>query len=65
MIKYRRIKGSFALGNHDNDKVDFSDFYDDIVMEWVQHPIHDDVVVLHFVVIAYCNSPIGIHATHS
>ena len=47
-------KGSFALGDNDDDKVDFSDFHDDLVMEWVQHPMHDDVVILHFVIIIKC-----------
>ena len=32
----------------------FSDFYDDVVVEWVQHPMHDDVIILHFVVIVKC-----------
>ena len=47
-------QGSFTLGDDDDGKVDFSDFHDDVVVEWVQHPMHDDVIVLHFVVVVKC-----------
>ena len=47
-------KGSFALGDDDDDKVDFSDFHNDLVVEWVQHPMQNDVVILHFVVVVKC-----------
>ena len=50
----RQPKGSFALGDEDNDKVDFSDFHDDVIVEWVQHPMHNHVIILHFVVIVKC-----------
>ena len=38
--------------------------YDDIVVEWVQHPMYDDAIILILSSSSSVNSYIGVHATH-